>query len=125
MDPSRYSSLPALIPFTMKSRVTPYSFSAVTSLRVAPLRFHSPSSAIRHLIESVDLPTIGSSVQRRWRIGATASLEFLARAARARLISSHLRGSNGLAARWLPVRISPIGSDDLQNDGQSLHDRCA
>src|SRR4030081_152378 len=109
MAPSRYSSLPALIPLTTKSRVTPYSFSAVTSLRVAPLRFHSPSSAIRHLIESVDLPTIGSSVQRRWGIGATASLEFLVRAARARLVSSNLGGSTGLAAWWLPIRIPPIG----------------
>jgi hypothetical protein len=26
----------------LESRSTPYSFSAVTSLRVAPLRFHSP-----------------------------------------------------------------------------------
>ncbi len=47
--PSRYSSLPARMPFTMKSRLTPYSFWAVTSLRVAPLRFHSPYSAISHL----------------------------------------------------------------------------
>src|ERR1700680_1094538 len=30
----------------MKSRGTPYSFWAVTSLSVAPLRFHSPYSAI-------------------------------------------------------------------------------
>src|SRR5262245_7724610 len=30
----------------MKSRVTPYSFWAVTSLRTAPLRTHSPYSAI-------------------------------------------------------------------------------
>lgn len=44
--PSLYSSLPALMPSTMKSRFTPYSFWAVTSLRVAPLRFHSPYSAI-------------------------------------------------------------------------------
>src|SRR6266404_1367725 len=36
-------------PFTMKSRVTPYSFWAVTSLRTAPLRFHSPYSAISDL----------------------------------------------------------------------------
>ena len=33
----------------MKSRVTPYSFWAVTSLRTAPLRFHSPYSAISDL----------------------------------------------------------------------------
>jgi hypothetical protein len=33
----------------MKSRVTPYSFWAVTSLRTAPLRFHSPYSAISGL----------------------------------------------------------------------------
>jgi hypothetical protein len=32
----------------MKSWLTPYSFRAVTSLRVAPLRFHSPYSAIFH-----------------------------------------------------------------------------
>src|ERR1017187_8016572 len=44
--PCQYSSLPARIPFTMKSRLTPHSFRAVTSLRVAPLRFHSPYSAI-------------------------------------------------------------------------------
>ena len=50
--PSLYSSLPALMPSTMKSRLTPYSFWAVTSLRVAPLRFHSPYSAIT-LISSV------------------------------------------------------------------------
>src|ERR1017187_404657 len=47
--PSRYSSLPARIPFTMKSRLTPNSFRAVTSLRVAPLRFHSSYSAIFRL----------------------------------------------------------------------------
>src|SRR5437899_1190582 len=40
------------MPFTMKSRVTPYSFSAVTSLRTAPLRFHSPYSAISDLSPS-------------------------------------------------------------------------
>src|SRR4029077_6263880 len=39
-------------PFTMKSRVTPYSFWAVTSLRTAPLRFHSPYSAISDLSPS-------------------------------------------------------------------------
>ena len=34
------------MPSTIKSRSTPYSFFAVTSLRVAPLRFHSPDSAM-------------------------------------------------------------------------------
>ena len=37
------------MPFTMKSGLKPYSFLAVTSLRVAPFRFHSPYSAIPHL----------------------------------------------------------------------------
>src|ERR1035438_6930850 len=44
--PSRYSSFPALMPLTMKSESTPYSLRAVTSLRVAPLRVHSPYSAM-------------------------------------------------------------------------------
>src|SRR6266446_1132556 len=34
------------MPLTMTSRSTPYSALAVTSLRVAPLRFHSPYSAM-------------------------------------------------------------------------------
>ena len=34
----------------MKSRVTPYSFWAVTSLRTAPFRFHSPYSAMPSFI---------------------------------------------------------------------------
>ena len=38
------------MPFTMKSRVTSYSLRAVTSLRTAPLRFHSPYSAMPDLI---------------------------------------------------------------------------
>src|SRR5690606_17838636 len=46
MLPSRNSSFPALIPLIMNSRSTPYSFFAVTSLRLAPFRFHSPYSAI-------------------------------------------------------------------------------
>src|ERR1700738_2416053 len=36
----------------MKSRVAPYSFWAVTSLRTAPLRFHSPYSDISELSPS-------------------------------------------------------------------------
>src|SRR6266850_3032140 len=34
------------MPLTMKSRLTPYSALAVTSLNVAPLRFHSPYAAM-------------------------------------------------------------------------------
>src|SRR6266568_1810207 len=34
------------MPLTMKSRLTPYSAWAVTSLSVAPLRFHSPYAAM-------------------------------------------------------------------------------
>lgn len=49
IDPCRYSSLPVSMPLTMKSRPTPYSAFAVTSLRVAPFRFHSPYSAIATL----------------------------------------------------------------------------
>src|SRR6202035_3453468 len=41
----------------MKSRVTPYSFWAVTSLRTAPLRFHSPYSAISDLSPSSPMRT--------------------------------------------------------------------
>jgi hypothetical protein len=41
IERSRYSNLPARMPFTRKARSTPCSFFAVTSLRVAPLRFHS------------------------------------------------------------------------------------
>src|SRR3989442_11662213 len=44
--PSRYSSLPVWMPLTMQSWLTPYSALAVTSLSVAPLRFHSPYSAM-------------------------------------------------------------------------------
>jgi hypothetical protein len=40
------------VPDTIKSRVTPYSFWAVLSLRTAPLRFHSPYSAMYALISS-------------------------------------------------------------------------
>src|SRR5712691_7138329 len=46
IDPSRYSSLPVWMPLTMKSRLTPYSTLAVTSLSVAPLRFHAPYAAM-------------------------------------------------------------------------------
>src|SRR5712691_12340898 len=34
------------MPWTIKSRLTPYSALAVTSLSVAPLRFHAPYSAM-------------------------------------------------------------------------------
>jgi hypothetical protein len=46
--PSRYSSFPALTPLTMKSESTPYYLRAVTSLRVALFRDHSPYSAMSH-----------------------------------------------------------------------------
>src|SRR4030042_346556 len=46
MAPSRNSSLFGSMPLIMKSRLMPYSALAVTSLRVAPFRFHSPYSAI-------------------------------------------------------------------------------
>jgi hypothetical protein len=69
--------LPARIPSTRNSRVFPYSFWAVTSLRTAPLRFHSPYSAMadqiprrdhlenqRHWSTVADGPMYGRRVRR-------------------------------------------------------------
>ncbi len=52
--PSPKSISPARIPSTMNSRVIPYSFWVVTSLKTAPLRFHSPYSAMADQIPRRD-----------------------------------------------------------------------
>src|SRR3990170_1703891 len=71
--PSRYSSLPDRMPFTIKSRLTPSSFLAVTSLRVAPLRFHSPYSAISDLSDDRAKPRASWRVGLSTLLGATGS----------------------------------------------------
>src|SRR5712691_6599780 len=65
--PSRYSSLPVWMPWTMKSRLTPYSALAVTSLSVAPLRFHSPYSAMMSSCHRTHhIAVIASNVHVAW-----------------------------------------------------------
>src|SRR6266851_126045 len=55
------------MPLTMKSRLTPYSALAVTSHSVAPLRFHSPYSAMMSSCHRTHhIAVIASNVHVAW-----------------------------------------------------------